>query len=139
VQEIYGPARLVVIFTVAGVIGFVASNLLGHPFTIGASGSIFGLLGAIIAFGHKRGGTYGATVLKQYGQWALILFVLGFLMPGVNNTAHAGGFVGGFVTGLTLSLAERRAETHFDYVMAGACIVATVVGFLLAIGTTFLR
>ena len=44
VQEVYGPARLVVIFTVAGVVGFVASNTLGVPFTIGASGSIFGLL-----------------------------------------------------------------------------------------------
>ncbi len=139
VQDIYGPARLVVIFTVAGVVGFAASNMLGHPFTIGASGSIFGLLGALVAFGHKRGGTYGAMVLKQYGQWALILFVLGFLMPGVNNTAHAGGFVGGFAAGLALSLAERRAETQLDYVMAGACIVMTVLGFILAIGATLLR
>ena len=138
VQDIYGPARLVVIFTVAGIMGFVASNFVGHPFTIGASGSIFGLLGAIVAFGYKRGGTYGTMVLKQYGQWALVLFVLGFLMPGVNNTAHAGGFVGGFLTGLTLSLAERRAETRFDYVTAGACILVTVLGFLLAIGTAFL-
>jgi rhomboid protease GluP len=139
VQDIYGPARLVIIFSIAGVVGFVASNLLGHPFTIGASGSIFGLLGAIVAFGHKRGGTYGASVLKQYGQWALILFVLGFLMPGVNNTAHAGGFVGGFVSGLALSLAERRGESQVDYVLAGACIVATIVGYLLAISTTLLR
>lgn len=138
VQDIYGPARLVVIFTVSGVVGFVASNLVGHPFTIGASGSIFGLLGAIVAFGYKRGGTYGTMVLKQYGQWALVLFVLGFLMPGVNNTAHAGGFVGGFLTGLALSLAERRAESRLDYLMAGACILATVLGFLLAIGTAFL-
>jgi rhomboid protease GluP len=139
VQDIYGPARLVVIFTVAGVTGFVASNLMGHPFTIGASGSIFGLLGAIVAFGQRRGGTYGAAVLKQYGQWALILFVLGFLMPGVNNTAHAGGFVGGFLSGLVLSLAERRAENQVDYVLAAACIVVTVVGYLLALGTTFFR
>src|SRR5947199_271515 len=39
VEEIYGPARLVVIFTVSGVAGFVVSNSLGVPFTIGASGS----------------------------------------------------------------------------------------------------
>jgi len=139
VQDIYGPARLVVIFTVSGVVGFVASNMVGHPFTIGASGSIFGLLGAIVAFGYKRGGTYGTMVLKQYGQWALVLFVLGFLMPGVNNTAHAGGFVGGFLTGLALSLAERRAETRLDWFMAGTGILATALGFLLAIGTAFLR
>ena len=35
----------------------------------------------------------------------------GFFMSGVNNLAHAGGFVGGFAAGLVLSLAERRAET----------------------------
>ena len=54
VEELYGPSRLVVIFTVAGVLGFVASNMLGYGLTIGASGSIFGLLGAMVAFGQKR-------------------------------------------------------------------------------------
>jgi rhomboid protease GluP len=133
VEELYGPSRLVVIFTVAGVTGFVASNLLGHPLTIGASGSIFGLLGAMVAFGQKRGGTFGAMVLRQYGQWALLLFVLGFLMPGVNNVAHAGGFVGGFAAGLVLALAEHRAETGFDQLLAAASIGLTLLGFALAI------
>jgi rhomboid protease GluP len=137
VEELYGPSRLVVIFTVAGAIGFVASNLLGHAFTIGASGSIFGLLGALVAFGQKRGGTFGAMVLRQYGQWALLLFVLGFLMPGVNNVAHAGGFVGGLAAGLVLALAERRAETGFDQLMAAGAIGLTLLGFALAIWSTF--
>jgi rhomboid protease GluP len=136
VEEIYGRARVVVIFTAGGVLGFVASNFLGHPFTIGASGAIFGLLGAMVAFGQKRGGTFGAMVLRQYGQWALLLFVLGFLMPGVNNVAHAGGFVGGFVAGLGLALAERRAETGLDQVLAAGCIGLTLLGFLLAIWST---
>jgi rhomboid protease GluP len=131
VQELYGPARLVVIFTVSGVVGFVASNLIGHAFTIGASGSIFGLLGAMVAFGQKRGGTFGAMVLRQYGQWALLLFVLGFLLPGVNNIAHAGGFAGGFATGLALSLAEHRAETGFEQLLAVAAIGLTLFGFVL--------
>jgi rhomboid protease GluP len=118
------------------VLGFVASNFLGHPFTIGASGAIFGLLGAMVAFGQKRGGTFGAMVLRQYGQWALLLFVLGFLMPGVNNVAHAGGFVGGFAAGLALALAERRAETGLDQVLAVGCVGLTLLGFLLAIWST---
>jgi rhomboid protease GluP len=103
-----------VVFPVAGAAGFLASNLLVYDFTIGASGSIFGLLGALVAFGQKRGGVFGAMVLRQYGQWALVLFVFGFLMPGVNNVAHAGGFVGGFLAGLVLALAEHRSETGFD-------------------------
>jgi rhomboid protease GluP len=136
VEELYGRARMVVIFTVAGALGFLASNLLGHPFTIGASGSIFGLLGAIVAFGQKRGGTYGMMILRQYGQWALILFIFGFFMSGVNNVAHAGGFVGGFLTGLAMSLAEHRDEGSLDYLLAAACIGVTVLGFALSIWTT---
>jgi rhomboid protease GluP len=137
VEELYGPSRLVTIFTVAGAVGFIASNLLSPWPSVGASGSIFGLLGAMVAFGQKRGGAFGAMVLRQYGQWALLLFVLGFLMPGVNNIAHAGGFVGGFGAGLVLALAEHRAETGLDQLLAGACIGLTGLGFVLALWTAF--
>ena len=137
VEQLYGPARLVVIFTVSGALGFVVSNGFGVPLTIGASGAIFGLLGAIVAFGRKRGGTFGALVLRQYGQWALVLFIFGFFMAGVNNWAHAGGFAGGFASGLTLALAERRAETALDHLLAGASIALTVAGFGLAVWTAF--
>ena len=137
VEELYGPSRLVIIFTVAGAAGFLASNLLVYDFTIGASGSIFGLLGALVAFGQKRGGAFGAMVLRQYGQWALVLFVLGFLMPGVNNIAHAGGVVGGFAAGLMLALAEHRSETAFDQLLAAGAIGITLLGFGLAIWSAF--
>jgi rhomboid protease GluP len=134
VEEVYGSARFFVIFTLAGVAGFVVSNVVtGYP-TIGASGSIFGLLGAIVAFGRKRGGAYGALVLRQYGQWALIMFLMGLFMGGgVNNFAHAGGFVGGFVAGLVMSLVERRAESFMDRLLAGLCVALTVGSFALAL------
>src|SRR5207244_4722395 len=74
VEEMYGPARFFVIFTISGVAGFVVSDVIGVSFTVGASGSIFGLLGAIVAFGRRRGGTFGTIVLRQSGQWALLLF-----------------------------------------------------------------
>lgn len=137
VEELYGPARLMIVFTVAGVAGFVASNAAGVPFTIGASGSIFGLLGAMVAFGRRRGGLFGTMILRQYGQWAVIMFILGFFMTGVNNLAHAGGFVGGLAAGWGLSMAERRAETPLDHLLAGAMMVSTVVAFALALWTGF--
>lgn len=137
VGELYGRARLVVIFTVSGAAGFVVSDLIGIPFTIGASGAIFGLLGAMVAFGRKRGGVFGTLVLRQYGQWALILFVLGFFMSGVNNLAHAGGFAGGLLAGLTLSFADQKAETSVDRLLASAAVALTVIGFALALWTAF--
>ena len=138
VEELYGPARFFVIFTISGVAGFVVSDVIGVSYTVGASGSIFGLLGAMVAFGRRRGGAFGAMVLRQYGQWALLLFVLGFFMSGVNNLAHAGGFLGGLAAGLVLSLAERRAETTLDHLFAAGLIVVTVVAFGLALSASFL-
>jgi rhomboid protease GluP len=134
VEELYGPARLVIIFTVAGMTGFALSNLIGIPFTVGASGSIFGLLGAMVAFGHKRGGAYGSSVLRQYGQFAVVLFILG-LLPGtsINNWAHGGGFAGGLLAGLVLAAADYRGETESERLIALALAGLTVVAFGLAI------
>ncbi len=95
VEEFYGISRSFLIFTAAGVLGFIASSFWGNAYTIGASGSIFGLLGALVYYGRKRGGAFGAAVYRQMGQWALVLFIFGFLFPGVDNLAHAGGFGGG--------------------------------------------
>jgi rhomboid protease GluP len=133
VEELYGPARLVVIFTVSGAAGFLLSTVLGVPLTVGASGAIFGLLGAIVAYGRRRGGAFGRLKLQQYGMWALLLFISGFLMSAVDNRAHAGGFIGGLVSGFMLSFAERRAETTVDWLLASAAVALTVVGFALAL------
>jgi rhomboid protease GluP len=133
VEAVYGPARLYVIFTAGGVAGFLLSNLLGVTFTIGASGSIFGLLGALVAYGRQRGGTYGAMVLQRYGQWALILFVFGFFLSGVNNYAHAGGFAGGLLCGLILSSTDQRRQTALDYGLGAGVLALTVVAFGLAL------
>src|SRR5712692_4645920 len=138
VEELYGPARFFVIFTVSGIAGFVVSDVVGVSFTVGASGSISGLLGAMVAFGRRRGGAFGAVVLRQYSQWALLLFILGFFMSGVNNLAHAGGFLGGLAAGLVLSLAERRAETSVEHLLAAGLLVATVVAFGFALSASLL-
>lgn len=137
VEKIYGPARLVVIFTISGAAGFAASTANGNMLTVGASGSIFGLLGAIVAFGLRRGGVFGRMMFQQYGMWALILFLSAYFISHVDNSAHAGGFVGGFASGLVLSLAERRAETTVDWLFAIAAILLTVAGFVLALFAAF--
>jgi hypothetical protein len=65
------------------------------------------------------------------------MFILGFFMSGVNNLAHAGGFLGGLASGFALSLAERRAETTPDHLLAGALILLTVLAFALSLWTAF--
>ena len=139
VEEIFGPARLVVIFTVSGVAGFVLSNVASGEWTIGASGAVFGLLGAMVAYGRSRGGTFGTAVFRQYGQWAALMFIFGFFMGRVNNWGHAGGFVGGYLAALAVGHGERRTERGLDRVAALATIGLTVVAFALALWNGFLR
>ncbi|MFQ5897067.1 MAG: rhomboid family intramembrane serine protease [Candidatus Methylomirabilia bacterium] len=137
VEELYGRSRLILIFTAAGALGFVASNWIGVPFTIGASGSIFGLFGAMVAYGRSRGGAFGVLILRQYGRWALVLFILGFLMPGVNNFAHAGGFVGGYVLGTWLGHNDRRREDSTHHLAATVTVALTAFSFVLALWNGF--
>jgi rhomboid protease GluP len=139
VEELFGSARLIVIYTVAGVLGFALSNAVGIPWTLGASGAVFGLLGAMVAYGRSRGGVFGLAVLRQYGQWALLIFIFGFFMAGVNNWGHAGGFGGGYLAALALQPVERRPERGLDRVAALAVIALTALAFALALWTGFAR
>jgi rhomboid protease GluP len=139
VEQLFGTARLIVIYTVAGVSGFVLSNFVGIPWTLGASGAVFGLLGAMVAYGRTRGGTFGLAVFRQYGQWALLIFIFGFFMAGVNNWGHAGGFIGGYLVAVVVGSVERRAERGLDRVAALAAIAITAVAFALAIWNGFIR
>lgn len=137
VEEIYGPARTLVIFTVGGVVGFALSNWFGYALTLGASGAVFGLLGAMVAYAKKRGGAFGGMLLRQWSMLALLLFMQGFWMSSVNNVAHAGGFVGGFAAAFTLALPEHKGESGTDQLLAAACLVCTLIGFGLAFWAAF--
>ena len=133
VEDIYGTSRLILIFTISGVFGFILSNLLSGVPTLGASGSIFGLLGALIYYGRSRGGVFGQIVYPQLLSWAVVLFLFGFFFPGINNLAHLGGFIGGYVSGNLLGYQELKRETSTHKKIAAIVIALTILAFILAL------
>lgn len=133
VGHLYGPARYFIIYTVGGVFGFVLSNLISSAPTIGASGAIFGLLAALIVYGRSQKGSMAAMMTRQVWQWAILLFILGFMMSGVNNWAHLGGFIGGWIVSrLTLSGANR-GEGRVTVLLALVLLILTAAGFGLSL------
>lgn len=131
VEGLFGTARLIIIFTVAGIVGFILSNGMGIHLTIGASGSIFGLLGALIYYGRTRGGAFGEAMYRQLLVWAVILFLFGFLPGGrINNWAHLGGFIGGYLAAMVLGYQELKSETTTHRRLAAMTIIITVIAFL---------
>jgi rhomboid protease GluP len=142
VADIFGAARMIIIYTIAGACGFVLSSvafvyfphlplLTGANFTVGASAPIFGLLGALVHYG-RRGGS--GMVLSEAWRYAITLFVFGLIMPGVDNFAHAGGFAGGYLASMWLDPLKRERMDHF--IGAALCLLATVAAIAASIATT---
>jgi rhomboid protease GluP len=129
VSEMFGPGRAFVIFNVAGAFGFLVSNVMGNAPTIGASGSIFGLLAALIVYGRRRG---SSMMSQQMWQYAIVLFIFGFLMPGINNWAHGGGFVGGWVAAYLMGFIDEQRESSWMLLLALGFIAVTLVGIGLS-------
>jgi len=129
VTEVYGPARAFIIFTIGGAVGFLASNLLSGTPTIGASGSIFGLLAALIVYSRRR---RIAMLSTQLWQWAIIMFVMGFMMSGVNNWAHLGGFGGGWLAATAMRFDDEKRETPLVQVLALALLVLTAFAVVMS-------
>jgi rhomboid protease GluP len=123
--EFFGPARTVIIYTVSGVSGFVLSSIAGVPNTVGASAAIFGLLGAMVHYG--RSGAGSSFVYSTAMRYAVILFIFGLIMPGVDNYAHGGGFVGGYAASALLKPSTRERGDHL--IGAAVCVAATLIAF----------
>jgi membrane associated rhomboid family serine protease len=138
VADIYGAARMIVIYTIASIVGFALSSVaglwhipkFGSSFTVGASAPIFGLLGALMHYGRRGGSSMIHAEAKGY---AVAMFVFGLLMPGVDNAAHAGGFVGGYLASMWLDPLKREQINHM--VMAVVCLALTALAIAASVAT----
>jgi rhomboid protease GluP len=137
--EVIGPARTVIIYVVSGVCGFVLSSVAGQylpalpllqgaRLTVGASASIFGLLGALVHYGRQSG---SSLIHAQAKQWALILFIFGLIMPGIDNFAHAGGFIGGYATSAFFNPLTRERGDHM--IAAAICLLLTFAAIAFSV------
>ncbi len=129
----YGANRLIGLYTLGGIFGFLVSYFAGVRLTLGASAAVCSLIGASLYYGKSRGGTYGQAIYKQISGWVLMLFIFGFMVPGINNWGHGGGIVGGIFLGYFLGYQERSRENLFHKSLAGVCVVLTVAVLAWAI------
>lgn len=132
------PARFTVVFLLSGILGFVVSgywSLFTAPpfgpaplFTVGASGGVFGLLGALIGVLYaRRDPAWKQALLRN----AIFAAILALAFP-VNTPAHLGGAVVGTVLGFALEKERRPAR------LAGLFRVLAVLGVLASVGSLVL-
>jgi len=131
----FGVYRMFIIYTVSGIIGYSISYLAGIAFTIGASASVCGLVGAVLYYGKSRGGIYGKNLYRQISIWVIFLFVFGLIVPGINNWGHGGGILAGLIFGYLLGYQEKKRENIIHKMLAGVCAAATLAVLIWAVGT----
>lgn len=102
-ETLFGSFRYAVIYFVTGICASVASALLGHGPAVGASGAIFGILGAFI-FSIRRSPQYRhqpwtRSLIGQLVFWIVVNIIIGFSVKFIDNAAHIAGLISGLLLG----------------------------------------
>jgi rhomboid protease GluP len=138
ITELFGTSRTVIIYTAGGIAGFALSSIAGAYFpslpflgtagiTLGASAPVFGLIGAMYHYGRQ-----GSSVVKQMATSIVVqAIIFGFLIRGIDNYAHLGGFAGGYLMSAFLNPMTRERGDHT--IVALLCLVATAAAIVWSI------
>ncbi|NJC88083.1 MAG: rhomboid family intramembrane serine protease [Desulfuromonas sp.] len=130
-----GTMRFLTLYTVTALTA-TAAGLFWHPIApvVGASGSLFGLIGFAIVYYHRVGGPAAHNLRNFMLRWAAFAFVFG-LVVGADNAGHLGGALGGAALGAVLPLGIRGRMTLrplFNF-LGTLCIAATVVSLVMLV------
>lgn len=133
IESFLGKFKFVIIYLAGGLMGSLFSiTFNGNTASIGASGAIFGLMGALVYFGYHYRVYLGNVIKSQIIPLIVFNLVLGFVMSGVDNSAHIGGLIGGTLA--TISLGIKDKSTNFER-MNG--LITTIIFFAFAIYMAF--
>ncbi|OLN33568.1 rhomboid family intramembrane serine protease [Desulfosporosinus metallidurans] len=102
-EESFGHRRFLIIYILSALGGSIASFLFTTALSAGASGAIFGLLGALLYFSYKRPYLWKSGLGMNLIVVIFVNFGFGLLQPGIDNFAHLGGLLTGTITSMVLA------------------------------------
>lgn len=104
VARTFGFSRTLFIWVTSGASAILLPALIGPTgLTVGASGSVFGLIGVAMVFGHRIGTPQGLFIRNKMIEWTIFCTLFGLMMGGVAHSAHFGGLIGGGLLSFVLS------------------------------------
>lgn len=143
VADFYGASRMVIIYVIGSMVGFIVSSIMGQffsfipllggaNFTVGASAGITSLIGAVLYYGRRTGSRH---VGDQAKSWIIGFLVMGFLIPVIDNWAHIGGLGGGYLCSKVLDplYPERLDHLLIALGLLAATAIALVISIVLAL------
>lgn len=127
VESFLGKVKFIVIFIVSGLIGSLFSAIFSDAVSVGASGAIFGLLGALLYFTYHYRLVLGNSLKYEIIPIILFNLFIGLFIPGVDIFAHLGGAIGGVF--VTMALGVPGKENKRSMINGSICTIL-LLGFL---------
>ena len=127
VEKFYGHIKVLLIFIYSGVVGNLLSLILmdSNVISAGASGAIFGLMGAILYFAINQRTYMGEALKKEILPVIIINILLGFMVTGINMYAHIGGLIGGMLISSALGIKYKTYK--FEKTNGWICSILLVI------------
>ncbi|WP_434178626.1 rhomboid protease YqgP [Bacillus stercoris] len=128
VERMYGSGRFLLIYLAAGITGSIASFVFSPYPSAGASGAIFGCLGALlyVALSNRK------MFLRTIGTNIIVIIIInlgfGFAVSNIDNSGHIGGLIGGFFAAAALGL--PKAGALGKRLLSAVLLIALAAGFL---------
>lgn len=112
-ESFLGKPKYLIVYLFSALIGSLFSvTFAGNYYSIGASGAILGLMGSLVYFGYHYRVYLGNVVKSQIIPLILMNLGIGFLVPGIDNSAHIGGLLGGAL--ITVALGVKNKSSNFE-------------------------
>ena len=130
VEYFFGKFKFALIYLYSAITAslFVLIFQGDNTITAGASGAIFGLMGALLYFGYTYRGYIGNKLIGSVVSVIVINLFIGFTSPGISNAAHIGGLIGGLVIAYMLGIDSNEKKSQR---ISGAIIFTLLTGFLV--------
>lgn len=126
-ETFLGKFKYFIVYLGSGIVGSLLSVVIHSSVSAGASGAIFGLLGSLLYFGYHYRLYLGSVLRTQVIPVILLNLMIGFMLPGIDNFAHLGGLVGGYL--LTMALGVPGKSKKSDQIN-GSIVLLILVAFL---------
>lgn len=133
VEQLYGRMKYILIYFISAIMGSLFTVVFSSSNTVaaGASGAIFGLLGALLYFGYSYRGYIGNSIINQVLPAILLNLVIGFSSPNIGNSAHIGGLIGGYLISMALGIdTEKDNKSKIN----GIVLTIILILFMIYIG-----
>ena len=117
VEKIFGSVKFSIIYLISGLGSSLLIWLLGDPLvvTIGASGSLFGIMGVLLLLTFTRPNWFPKPTVKSIRTLTIINLVFTILMPNISVLGHLGGFITGILLALILTPKKPHQTTEQTY------------------------